>query len=76
MFLYASIWDASYIAKGSWTGTYVGCDAPYHCLYKEIHVPAGTVKLVGELGALGLLSFVVCGLETLVNVDEMTQMRP
>ncbi|KAM6601228.1 hypothetical protein CsatA_020837 [Cannabis sativa] len=43
MFLYASIWDASYIAKGSWTGTYVGCDAPYHCLYKEIHVPAGTV---------------------------------
>lgn len=42
MFLYASIWDASYIDEGRWTGSYVGCDAPYHCLYKEIHVPVGT----------------------------------
>ncbi|KAK3194896.1 hypothetical protein Dsin_026206 [Dipteronia sinensis] len=42
MFLYSSIWDASYIANGGWTGPYIGCDAPYVCLYKDIHVPAGT----------------------------------
>ncbi|XP_030457405.2 uncharacterized protein LOC115678205 [Syzygium oleosum] len=42
MFLYASIWDASYIDNASWTGPYVGCDAPYVCLYKDIHVPVRT----------------------------------
>lgn len=42
MYLYASIWDASYIADGNWTGAYVGCDAPYVCFYKDIHVPAET----------------------------------
>lgn len=39
MFLYASIWDASYIDSGRWTGDYVGCDAPYVCIYKNVHVP-------------------------------------
>lgn len=39
MFLYASVWDASYIADGMWTGKYHGTDAPYVCLYKDIHVP-------------------------------------
>lgn len=42
MFLYASVWDASYIDEARWTGPYVGCDAPYVCLYKDIHVPSGT----------------------------------
>lgn len=42
MYLYASVWDASCIDEGRWTGPYVGCDAPYVCLYKDIHVPAGT----------------------------------
>ncbi|CAN1157554.1 Probable xyloglucan endotransglucosylase/hydrolase protein 27 [Linum perenne] len=42
MFLYASVWDASYIDEGRWTGPYHGCDAPYVCLYKDIHVPVGT----------------------------------
>ncbi|XP_028759127.1 xyloglucan endotransglucosylase/hydrolase protein 9-like [Neltuma alba] len=42
MFLYASIWDASYIAEGNWTGKYDGSDAPYVCLYKHIRVPIGT----------------------------------
>ncbi|CAM8971875.1 unnamed protein product [Rhodiola kirilowii] len=40
MFLYASVWDASYIDGGRWTGTYVGWDAPYVCLYKNVYVPA------------------------------------
>ncbi|GAV92005.1 LOW QUALITY PROTEIN: Glyco_hydro_16 domain-containing protein, partial [Cephalotus follicularis] len=42
MFLYASVWDASHIEEGRWTGPYVRCDAPYVCLYKDIHVPVGT----------------------------------
>lgn len=39
MFLYASVWDASSISDGWWTGPYIGCDAPYVCLYKGIQVP-------------------------------------
>ncbi|XP_058768385.1 uncharacterized protein LOC131642115 [Vicia villosa] len=39
MFLYASVWDASCVAEGMWTGKYHGTDAPYVCLYKDIHVP-------------------------------------
>nr|5SV8_A Chain A, probable xyloglucan endotransglucosylase/hydrolase protein 19 [Vitis vinifera] len=42
MFLYASVWDASYIDEGRWTGPYVGSDAPYICLYKNVNVPVGT----------------------------------
>ena len=42
MFMYASIWDASYIDEGRWTEPYVGCDAPYLCLYKNVLVPIGT----------------------------------
>ncbi|PPD90054.1 hypothetical protein GOBAR_DD12991 [Gossypium barbadense] len=42
MFLYASVWDASYIAEGQWTGPYIGCDVPYVCLYKDIQVPVST----------------------------------
>ena len=38
MFLYAS----SYIGEATWTGPYIGCDAPYVCLYKDICVPSGT----------------------------------
>ncbi|KAI9107465.1 hypothetical protein K1719_021502 [Acacia pycnantha] len=37
MFLYASIWDASYIDNGNWTGKYDASDAPYVCRYKDIH---------------------------------------
>lgn len=44
MFLYASIWDASYIDEGRWTGKYVGCDAPYVCVYKDIRVPAEAAR--------------------------------
>jgi beta-glucanase (GH16 family) len=43
MFLYASVWDASCIADGKWTGKYHGTDAPYVCLYKDIHVPLSNV---------------------------------
>ncbi|KAF3795644.1 hypothetical protein EJ110_NYTH04270 [Nymphaea thermarum] len=39
MFLYVSVWDASYIDDGRRTGPYVGCDSPYVCKYKDIHVP-------------------------------------
>lgn len=42
MFLYASIWDASCIADGNWTGKYDGSDCPYVCHYKDICVPIGT----------------------------------
>ncbi|GAB4861836.1 hypothetical protein Ancab_037092 [Ancistrocladus abbreviatus] len=42
MFLYASVWDASYIDQGRWTGPYVGSDAPYVCHYKNVHVPMET----------------------------------
>ncbi|KAL8139082.1 hypothetical protein V2J09_005083 [Rumex salicifolius] len=42
MFLYASVWDASYIDEARWTGPYVGCDAPYVCHYKDIRVPVET----------------------------------
>ncbi|CAD6201643.1 unnamed protein product [Miscanthus lutarioriparius] len=41
MYLYASVWDASYIADGAWTGTYHGRDAPYVCSYKDVRVPTG-----------------------------------
>lgn len=40
MFLYASVWDVSYIDEGRWTGPYVGCDAPYVCHYKDVVVPS------------------------------------
>ncbi|KAK6942077.1 Glycoside hydrolase family 16 [Dillenia turbinata] len=33
MFLYASVWDASYIDDARWTGPYIGCNAPYVCEY-------------------------------------------
>ncbi|KAL6649087.1 hypothetical protein ACP70R_013311 [Stipagrostis hirtigluma subsp. patula] len=39
MFLYASVWDASHIAEGRWTGTYHGRDAPYVCSYRDVRVP-------------------------------------
>ncbi|KAK6918444.1 Glycoside hydrolase family 16 [Dillenia turbinata] len=42
MFLYASVWDASYIDNARWTGPYIGCDAPYVCEYKDVCVPAST----------------------------------
>ncbi|GLT34763.1 hypothetical protein SLA2020_092610 [Shorea laevis] len=42
MFSYASVWDASCIDEGRWAGNYVGCDAPYVSLYKDIHVPSVT----------------------------------
>ncbi|KAH7306404.1 hypothetical protein KP509_22G009700 [Ceratopteris richardii] len=40
MHLYASVWDASDIDEGRWCGKYVGCDAPYFCTYRDVHVPA------------------------------------
>ncbi|XXG43221.1 hypothetical protein AAC387_Pa01g3305 [Persea americana] len=49
MYLYASVWDASYIDEGRWTGNYVGCDKPYVCLYKDVRVPVATaVRDEGE----------------------------
>ncbi|MCL7028701.1 hypothetical protein MKW94_023367 [Papaver nudicaule] len=39
MFLYASIWDASDINEGGWTGIYEARDAPYACMYKDVRVP-------------------------------------
>ncbi|KAF8780398.1 hypothetical protein HU200_001512 [Digitaria exilis] len=39
MRLYASLWDASDIDEGRWTGTYHGRDAPYVCSYKDVVVP-------------------------------------
>lgn len=43
MFLYASVWDASYIDEARWTGPYIGSDAPYVCHYKDIQVPVETI---------------------------------
>ncbi|GAB2271651.1 hypothetical protein Dimus_006481 [Dionaea muscipula] len=42
MFLYSSVWDASYIDEGRWTGPYSGSDAPYVCLYRNVYVPVET----------------------------------
>ncbi|CAM0870417.1 unnamed protein product [Alopecurus aequalis] len=39
MFLYASVWDASGVDEGRWTGTYHGRDAPYVCSYRDVRVP-------------------------------------
>lgn len=39
MFLYASVWDASYIDQGRWAGPYFGHHAPYVCKYRDIHIP-------------------------------------
>ena len=40
MYLYASLWDASDVDEGRWTGTYHGRDAPYVCSYRDVRVPA------------------------------------
>ncbi|KAJ6729817.1 XYLOGLUCAN ENDOTRANSGLUCOSYLASE/HYDROLASE PROTEIN 8-RELATED [Salix viminalis] len=49
MFLYASIWDASSIGEATWTGPYIGCDAPYVCLYKDIwHQLANCDQMLGK----------------------------
>ncbi|KAL6907728.1 hypothetical protein ACP4OV_002767 [Aristida adscensionis] len=39
MFLYASVWDASHVDDGRWTGTYNGGDEPYICRYRDVVVP-------------------------------------
>ncbi|KAJ3682101.1 hypothetical protein LUZ60_014674 [Juncus effusus] len=43
MFLYSSVWDASYIDEGKWTGEYSGCDAPYICSYRDVRIPIGNI---------------------------------
>ncbi|KAI3925737.1 hypothetical protein MKX01_003296 [Papaver californicum] len=48
MFLYASVWDASAIAEGGWTGIYEGGDAPYACIYKDVRVPVLTAVDVAD----------------------------
>eukprot|EP00249_Psilotum_nudum_P010340 c22482_g1_i1 orf=397-1089(-) len=40
MFLYASVWNAGYIDEGRWAGSYIGCDAPYVCRYKDVLIPS------------------------------------
>ncbi|WOL10025.1 xyloglucan endotransglucosylase/hydrolase protein 31 [Canna indica] len=50
MFLYSSVWDASCIDKGRWTGSYVGCDAPYVCSYKDVRVPIENIVAEEEEG--------------------------
>uniref|UniRef100_A0ACD5TTQ9 Uncharacterized protein n=1 Tax=Avena sativa TaxID=4498 RepID=A0ACD5TTQ9_AVESA len=47
MFLYASLWDASGVDEGRWTGTYHGRDAPYVCSYRDVRVPV-TLSVVAE----------------------------
>ncbi|GMH22492.1 hypothetical protein Nepgr_024335 [Nepenthes gracilis] len=42
MFLYASVWDASYIDEGRWTGPYLAYDSPYVCRYRNVRVPTET----------------------------------
>lgn len=58
MFLYASVWDASYIDEGRWTGKYLGCDKPYVCRYMDVCVPAATAVEDGEDGGLCSLDLV------------------
>lgn len=41
MYLYGSVWNAESVVDGEWAGTYVGCDEPYTCAYKDVFVPAG-----------------------------------
>uniref|UniRef100_A0A0A9G3G4 Uncharacterized protein n=1 Tax=Arundo donax TaxID=35708 RepID=A0A0A9G3G4_ARUDO len=50
MFLYASVWDASHIDEGRWTGTYHGRDAPYVCSYRDIRVPHIGLSMEEEEG--------------------------
>lgn len=38
MFLYASVWDASGVANGSWTGEWSGQGAPYVAQYQKIRI--------------------------------------
>lgn len=40
MFLYASVWNAGWVNNGEWAGSYVGCDEPYLCTYKDMQIPA------------------------------------
>ncbi|KAH9328577.1 hypothetical protein KI387_000685, partial [Taxus chinensis] len=42
MYLYASVWNASYIDEGRWAGPYFGHHAPYICRYKDVHIPVGS----------------------------------
>ncbi|KAK1304320.1 putative xyloglucan endotransglucosylase/hydrolase protein 8 [Acorus calamus] len=50
MFLYSSVWDASYIDEGRWTGVYDGSDAPYVCTYRDVRVPVWTAVTDDEAG--------------------------
>ncbi|KAI0500863.1 hypothetical protein KFK09_019081 [Dendrobium nobile] len=49
MFLYASVWDASDIDDGKWTGKYEGSDAPYICVYKDVRVPIGSFMVEEQI---------------------------
>eukprot|EP00897_Mesotaenium_endlicherianum_P008918 jgi/Mesen1/8054/ME000043S07435 len=39
-YLYGSIWDASSINGGQWTGSYNGVDAPYYLTFKDVTITA------------------------------------
>ncbi|XP_026410022.1 xyloglucan endotransglucosylase/hydrolase protein 4-like [Papaver somniferum] len=56
MFLYASVWDASGINEGEWTGIYEGDDAPYACMYKDVRVPLLTAVVEASEDRLNYLS--------------------
>eukprot|EP00475_Leptophrys_vorax_P002802 TRINITY_DN11580_c0_g1_i1.p2 TRINITY_DN11580_c0_g1~~TRINITY_DN11580_c0_g1_i1.p2 ORF type:complete len:569 (-),score=14.21 TRINITY_DN11580_c0_g1_i1:1868-3499(-) len=38
MFAYGSIWNASSIINGGWSGVYSGVDAPYYAQYKDVRI--------------------------------------
>ncbi|MQL83601.1 hypothetical protein Taro_016098 [Colocasia esculenta] len=48
MYLYASVWDASEIDEGRWTGKYVGTHAPYVCWYRDVRVPVQIMAVDAE----------------------------
>lgn len=39
MYMYASVWDASFVDGGAWAGRYSGRDAPYLTVYSGIRIP-------------------------------------
>ncbi|GJP48879.1 hypothetical protein CLOM_g8150 [Closterium sp. NIES-68] len=38
MYVYGSMWNASWVERGAWSGAYSGVDAPYFAKYKDVKI--------------------------------------
>lgn len=45
VYMYASVWDASYVNGGAWAGSYNGRDAPYLTMYANTRLPRRRPRL-------------------------------